>query len=246
MMYFMGKLLQILSLLFFVLWAIGVGMFTFDSPYTITNNGYFATWACFLASANLFFQMWTPVSSNSLSQGYVGPLVGSIVVLAQSSLDCSRINKVAASLPSAVPSSLITRCEDTNVLIACIVGSVSSAICLYILLQTHRSFANVGLHSRALATFSFLIWIGGAGVLTFDGPYVLTGNAYFAIWGSFICSGLWFFDHWGAVIRERVIRSAASGAPPKSQGSEFCTGCGQKLSGGAFCVSCGKQHVNVV
>jgi len=47
---------------------------------------------------------------------------------------------------------------------------------------------------RLLATLLFLIWIAGAGVLTFRQPYNVPGNAYYACWLAFVASAYLFFQ----------------------------------------------------
>ena len=43
-----------------------------------------------------------------------------------------------------------------------------------------------------LSTLLLLMWIPGAGVLTFRAPFLTTGNGYFASWAAFLASLVFF------------------------------------------------------
>lgn len=43
-----------------------------------------------------------------------------------------------------------------------------------------------------LSTFLAIWWCPGAFVLTFRGPFIFTGNGFFASWASFVFAILWF------------------------------------------------------
>lgn len=42
---------NVISVFLALLWTAGVGVLTFDEPWTFTGNGYFSSWVAFLSSA---------------------------------------------------------------------------------------------------------------------------------------------------------------------------------------------------
>jgi len=61
-------------------------------------------------------------------------------------------------------------------------------------LFTMKFLGDVTIHS-ANATFLFVWWIISTGILTFDGPFVETGNGYLAAWTGFILSIIGLSHH---------------------------------------------------
>lgn len=61
------------------------------------------------------------------------------------------------------------------------------------LLQVDRKKAGTKLKKLA-AIFFLLLWIASAIVLTFHGPFTVTGNGYFATWASLGCAFLFVFQ----------------------------------------------------
>jgi len=57
-----------------------------------------------------------------------------------------------------------------------------------------------------------VIWAVGVGFLTFDGPYVLTGNAYFACWGALIVSKTFVWRLFPDVVPRSIPKSSATSA----------------------------------
>ena len=47
---------------------------------------------------------------------------------------------------------------------------------------------------KLYGAFMFILWATVAGVLTFDGPFLQTGNGYFATWAGFLAA-IFFANH---------------------------------------------------
>merc|ERR1712038_1841678 len=93
-----------------------------------------------------------------------------------------------------------------NLLIGWIVGGGSLTICFVMLVaQAREEFM------RVLAIIMFLLWATGVGVLTFDAPYVGTGNAYFALWFGLALSSLVVWRMFPDCVRKAMPEA---GAPP--------------------------------
>jgi len=171
-----------LATLLFAFWIPGAGILTFKNPYLVTGNAYFACWLAFVASAYLFFQSFNlkfPFAALGHDMAKVCLfliLLASVVELTQASIDCPPEHHCSGKQKWALT-----------------VGIMSSIISLCTLLF---AMARGGLPSQLLKFVSillFAIWIPGAGVLTFSGPFRDTGNAYFACWGAFLASGNLFY-----------------------------------------------------
>jgi len=173
---------QVLGVFSLVIWTTGAGVDTFRSPFTATGNGYFASWLAFAAS--LFFvhltvpkvdQMFKYVAKKAMAQETDQQIaliifVSSIIELVAAATICDTTRRCENQLGWAVA-----------------VGTISLAICsLYIalwkILQRFR---------LVFAVILLFLWIPGCGVLTFDTPFVVTGNGYFSAWVAFFYSAYW-------------------------------------------------------
>eukprot|EP00457_Paulinella_chromatophora_P010726 gb/GEZN01010838.1/.p1 GENE.gb/GEZN01010838.1/~~gb/GEZN01010838.1/.p1 ORF type:complete len:325 (+),score=28.20 gb/GEZN01010838.1/:121-1095(+) len=237
--------MKIVSFLLLGIWLAGVGILTFDAPYlgAFSANGYFATWAAFLASFIIFLRVWA-MRIYSRSDAVAVLFLGSLVMLIQTAMDCDNsacngnlILGVMASVVSTVLSGLILA-----------MSSMEQAI--------HQSLMTVA------AVLCFMLWVATAGLLTFDAPYTFAGNAYFACWICFLTSGAWFFSlfrgHFAGMLARNDARNASR--PASSQpvspnkpadkpiptatttNDNYCIGCGEAMAAdAAFCTGCGKH-----
>eukprot|EP00298_Acanthocystis_sp_HF-20_P011195 c19277_g2_i4.p1 GENE.c19277_g2_i4~~c19277_g2_i4.p1 ORF type:complete len:127 (+),score=41.87 c19277_g2_i4:96-476(+) len=80
------------------------------------------------------------------------------------------------------------KCED-QLGWAVAVGAVSTLVTL-IFLVLSKFLNRVRMF---IAILLVVVWIPGCGVLTFDRPFVITGNGYFSAWVAFFYSVYWFF-----------------------------------------------------
>lgn len=101
-------------------------------------------------------------------------IVAAITVTTQAALDCDRING--------------GKCEG-NIAYAVAVGAIGSLVVLVYMLMV--KFASIPPKGKIVMTvFLFLWWSLGAFIITFDGPYVVTSNAYFGTWVAWITSAV--------------------------------------------------------
>mmetsp|Transcript_47963 Transcript_47963/g.95427 ORF Transcript_47963/g.95427 Transcript_47963/m.95427 type:complete len:279 (-) Transcript_47963:208-1044(-) len=156
------------SLFLFMWWAITAIIVTFDAPFKVTTNGYFAAWGGFISS----------VMGLGIGVGaqHARPLAG----LAASS------GVVIIAVIDYLDSGVFVG-ETVIALIAAIL-SVIFVIVLFALDKAgHAVPAKVKL---VLLIAVAIMWIVVACVVTFRGPFLVTGNGYFGVWIAALCSAM--------------------------------------------------------
>lgn len=171
-----NNFMQGISVFLCVWWSFGTGLMTFKRPFNgpdSRSNGYFGAWVA-LAFAWLF--------SHESSEGLKAVLgraaehgpwlallsLASLTLFLQALLDTiSSEGHISGNVAWALVGSSMT------LLICSLVAH------LYIKMNDGFKWIAVGL---------LVLWLALVGVLTFDGPYIFTGNAYFACWvGLYAC-----------------------------------------------------------
>lgn len=151
---------------FLFLWTfIAAGVLTFDGPFLVTSNGYFACWG------GVFFALMAlGVTTSSIREragglGYYNALmVASIIQI------CAVIPEMGGSGNG----------QSLYSLIVCIL-----TIILVLAFGSYPSMDNY--RFIAFAVFAIL-WIVLACYVTFQGPFLETGNGYFSAWlGCVFC-----------------------------------------------------------
>jgi hypothetical protein len=163
-----GSYLPSMSFFLAVWWAFGTGFMTFKSPFVLTTNGYFGAWLT-LGSALLLCQ----AHSDSLRAliGRVGEHGPGLAILALAS--ATLFLKALIDIISA------SQYKVSGNLIWALVGSgVSLLICMVVA----SFFTRVNDGFKWIALGLTILWGFLVGVLTFDAPYTITSNAYFACW----------------------------------------------------------------
>eukprot|EP01062_Namystynia_karyoxenos_P014513 TRINITY_DN1521_c0_g1_i1.p1 TRINITY_DN1521_c0_g1~~TRINITY_DN1521_c0_g1_i1.p1 ORF type:complete len:539 (+),score=131.27 TRINITY_DN1521_c0_g1_i1:103-1617(+) len=162
-------------------WAAGTGCMTFEAPYVHTGNAYFGAWAALIFAWIMCFIYWPEISKSAERVGSRGKEIAvltlaSLVVAIQASIDCADASDCKDQLAWAV---------------AC--GWVSFVICAIVIIL----FEKIAEFFKWIVLFLFLWWAAGVGVLTFDKPYVFTGNAYFGSWVAFFMTVILLVDQFG-------------------------------------------------
>jgi len=184
------RVLLFLSVFLFLWWLVAACVLTFDSPYTATQNAYFAIWGSFAFSAMMLH------AEAEQFRGLVDKLKefhGNSKAIT-SLLACSVIELIAAIKPCSDSS-----CEGQEAF-AIALGTVSLFFCAVLLFV--RDVQNM---TKFVSIFLAVWWLVGAGVCTFGkGPFVVTGNGFFATWGGAIFSVLLFEAEGGVQLPVRT------------------------------------------
>lgn len=166
-----------------VLWGFGVAVCTFDAPFDLTGNGYFATWGAAIISVyfcQISFSKFNAILGKAFTSAVAGSLERRVMMIIMIfSYVCA-----FASLTKTTGGWIAQEKWGFACGLTC--GGI---ITVYMLLKT---FTNL-LHGKGVVVkyMSYLLtgmWLFGVGVLTFDAPFTTTGNGYFTAWGSFLTS----------------------------------------------------------
>jgi hypothetical protein len=174
---FLDKTEKGVSFFLFLWWGIGTGVITFSGPFTTTSNGYFSAWAGFFFATHWAINMDSfrnkaeemekgrKIIGVSLVAGFV-TLFGCISPITRNYYRGNAAWGLTAGILTVLSSLfLLQKYDDINLQMMKIYGAVM-----------------------------FIIWATVAGVLTFDGPFLGTGNGYFATWAGFLAS-IFFANH---------------------------------------------------
>lgn len=170
---------QVFAVFLVAWWTPAAAILTFFSPFTMTSNAYFATWAAEISAVLMLSKAFTRVqiAMKSMSdihaaaplRSLAGLVLASVVVLFGS------IEYVGTEAAGG---------EATFSLITGIVSAVLSVLTYY---AVDRKKVGAGPKKALSALFSTL-WFVALLILTFDGPFNATGNGYFGTWFAFFCS----------------------------------------------------------
>jgi hypothetical protein len=163
----LGRLIDIFNFVWFFLAAF---ILTFNGPFRTTENGYFASWAAlFFATSALGVS--TQVAEASKDTGALLSLgVASFIVI------CATPDPIKADYyRSEAIYALVVACLTLVVVIG------------YSYVARTSDKAKLPFEFPVMA-ISSILWIVAASLVTFNGPFVTTGNGYFGSWGGAIFS----------------------------------------------------------
>jgi len=174
-------------------WIIGTGIMTFQGPFLATTNGYFGAWLAVASSAVLCHNLVQSFRDFVGRFGNYGRLLlllflASVTLLVQVLFDT------------------FDDYEHKNLSVAWIVAAGTLSVCLVMMLT--KASEDIG---RVLMVINFLLWAVGVGFLTFDAPYLHTGNAYFACWCGLCMSALAVWRLFPDVVQKAM---PGAGDPP--------------------------------
>lgn len=151
---------------FLLVWCfIGACILTFSSPFTVTSNGYFASWGLVI-----FCLMGVGLSGDSMTLSMVG--LGSLLGLG--------VSAIIVIVASAFEVDGFYRNESIYALVVACLTVIIVAI-----FAPEKGIP--GTKFYVLLFFSIL-WIVLACLVTFRGPFLVTGNGYFGSWGGAVTS----------------------------------------------------------
>lgn len=169
----------------FVWWTLGAGILTFKGGmgvFITTGNGYFACWIAWGCSSWLLkteFARAQAVIDRFQTMGMVSWL-----------LLASGVEVFASIAVCDMPD--YSGCPNDLAIWALVAGAVSLVVALLLMFVPV-----VNKHVKYIAMFLAIWWICGAGANTFKGPFMTTGNGYFASWACLIVSLLLLQPHMG-------------------------------------------------
>jgi hypothetical protein len=169
--------------LFLFIWNfIGASLLTFYDPFTTTGNGYFASWGLVFFSIGVLGLGGDTFESPIHALGACLGLIASSLII---------IIAICAPTPSLVQDGANAHGGAVYALtVSCVTLLIFT---LYILLRLESSRqGKTGAVSNLLNAIVFgtvaVFWIVLPFLCTFRGPFIETGNGYFASWAGMACA----------------------------------------------------------
>lgn len=139
-------------------------------PFIYTSNGWFGAWGGLISSCQWCIGLdFVRYDSQSREVKYMMNLVF-----------CSIVTILASISPLRKKT---LRFEGAGLSIAA--GSITLIVCAYLIGMYKDIAKNV---MKLTAVLLFVLWVITAGVCTYIGPFLITGNGFFAVWLSALCA----------------------------------------------------------
>lgn len=157
------------SLFLLVWWFIGTGIITFKGPFIYTSNGWFGAWGGLLATVKWSIGLKSAnFDKQELGVKYLFAIVSCSLLLIFSCIQPLKFDEHRGNSAFGIAA-----------------GVVSLVACAY-LIASYKSIPETIM--KVTMAILFALWACIAGICTFNGPFILTGNGYFACWAGMISS----------------------------------------------------------
>ncbi|KAL7493271.1 hypothetical protein ACHAWT_003887 [Skeletonema menzelii] len=161
---------KLCSVFLLIWWIFGTGFITLKGPFIYTSNGWFGAWGGLISSCQWCIGLdFVRYDSQSREVKYMMNLVF-----------CSIVTILASISPLRKKT---LRFEGAGLSIAA--GSITLIVCAYLIGMYKDIAKNV---MKLTAVLLFVLWVITAGVCTYIGPFLITGNGFFAVWLSALCA----------------------------------------------------------
>ncbi len=138
-------------------------------PFIVTSNGWFGAWGGLISSCQWCIGLdFRSYNSQSRDVKYLLNLVFCSIVAILASISPLRTKVYVAGAGLSIAAAAIT-----------LIG------CAYLIGMYNDISKNV---VKLTSILLFLLWVVTAGVCTYMGPFVRTGNGFFAVWLSALCA----------------------------------------------------------
>ena len=149
----------------FAWWAVAAGILTFQGPFNLTQNGFFATWAA-LAASTLIASTVIPEIQDATLKAKRLSIHGTPIVLL---LLCALVVLFAA----------LQNTNGWEPMLMIAFAAITIVYCFLLLLSADTLSEQM---KQTAAAIVLIIWLIEAGIGTFRGPFTITSNGYFASW----------------------------------------------------------------
>lgn len=194
---------RLLMFFLFVWWAVAAGIITFDGPFEMVGNGYFATWFGFIFAVNGLGSTATDTMKELTTIGLLGLIAASVVL-------------VGEIVPDHIGKNDDYRDES---IYALTISLLSILVALIFLIMQKMTGDENACNKVKVPVFIFFVvaWMILANLVTFRGPFEIPGNGYFAAWaGTVVAIHIAFSSLKVQFDGGSSPQSARSSAPAKS------------------------------
>jgi len=181
------------SMFLFIWWGLCTCIITFDAPFKVTTNGYFAAWGGVISSV---MGLGIGVGAQH-SRPLVGLCVSSVVVIL------------------AVIDYIDKEVYLGETVFALIVSILSLILVLIFFLMEKVGHTVPAKVKLVLLIVLAITWVLAACLATFRGPFIVTSNGYFGVWVGCVCSAMAVSSGMSDITGTRVVSFGTGVVPGK-------------------------------